>query len=397
MRILYIITQSELGGAQRYIADLATGIKARHPEYSIGVIAGINDNGGFGDELKKSSVSFLPVPFIKRSIAPFGDLIAVFKLAKIIKKIKPDIIHLNSSKISVIGSWAARLANAKSAQKARVIYTAHGWVFTEPLGILLKKLYFWLEKTTAQFKDKIIVLNRDDWQIALNELLIPQEKLVLIHNGVNFVDDYFLERGQAREDLEKIAQQPLFTPNVLTIGAVANFYPTKGLLDALEATRLANISLAMQTGVNLKTRLVIIGDGAQRQALENHIRKYEMADECMFLGSVEQAARFLYAFDMYISSSVKEGLPYAILEAQAAGLPVIATATAGAREIIIDGETGLISPIGKPTDLAKNIVKLAKNTDLRATIGTHGIARVKEIFSKNQMINETEGVYFNKV
>ena len=150
-KILYFITQSEYGGAQRYCFDLANNLKS---DFEAAVALGEQGHSGkLTKLLAESKIKVFVVPHLKRNISPLNDVLALFKIIKLIKSFRPNIIHLNSSKISILGSIASLFI---SRPALRVVYTVHGWVFNEPLPLLLKWFYIFAEKTTAIFKHKII-------------------------------------------------------------------------------------------------------------------------------------------------------------------------------------------------------------------------------------------------
>jgi len=204
MKIIYFITQADFGGAQRYVFDLAKNFKK---EALVGIVAGVpGEKGKLAQKLKEAKISFYAIPCLKRSIAPIAGIKTIFKIIKIIKKTKPDIIHLNSSKISILGSIAAFIAKSKIFNlQFKVIYTVHGWVFNEPLGKIKKTFYTQAEKLTAIIKNKIICINKQDYEIAKNKLKIPEEKLDLIYNGINEKEINLLSKENALKQLSKIS------------------------------------------------------------------------------------------------------------------------------------------------------------------------------------------------
>ena len=164
-KLLYIITQGEWGGAQRHVFDLATNLA---DEFDITVAVGEQD--GRHDLQQKlqinSKIQIVQLKHLIRPVSPIHDILALFEIAKLYKTLKPDIVHLNSSKAGITGSFAKLFVkNCKlKIENCKLIYTVHGWVFNEPLGRAKKALYRWLEKFTARWKKKIIVLSDFDHQ-----------------------------------------------------------------------------------------------------------------------------------------------------------------------------------------------------------------------------------------
>ena len=372
-KILYIITQSELGGAQSYVFDLAKNLKE---EYEISVAFGLSrnqrgepgDDGELAKSLKGEGIAGFILPHLKRSISPINDLLAFFEIKRLIKKLKPDIIHLNSSKISILGSLAARSLNPG---KSRIIYTAHGWVFNEPMPGIKKAFYLWAEKFTARFKDKIICVSEFDRQIALREKVAPAEKLITIYNGIGPIN--FLPRDEARKKLN-------LRPDSLVIGSIGNLYQTKGYEYFIEAA----FSL-ISKNPQLPLQFVVIGEGGERKNLEALINKRHLEKQFILTGRIPDAAQLLKAFDVYLCSSVKEGLSYTLIEASLAGLPLVATNVGGNPEIIEDiSKHRLVEPKNK-NSLADSIVSCLNNN----TEAAYG----KNKFSINDFLAKTKNIY----
>ncbi|MFA4833842.1 MAG: glycosyltransferase family 4 protein [Patescibacteria group bacterium] len=377
--ILYIITQSELGGAQRYSLDLALALKNE-----FNVIMAFGEQGEKGElakKLYKEKIKYYSVPYLKRSISPISDFLALIQIVKLIKKVKPDIIHLNSSKISILGSLAAFISKLLIVNcELLIVYTAHGWVFNEPMPVWQKLFYKYAEKFTAIFKNKIICVSEFDYETALKEKICPREKLIMVHNGIAPIE--FLSRQEAREKLN-------LPENKFIIGSIGNLYKTKGFAYLIEATKKL-----IEEGMEIAT--VIIGEGQERKQLTELIKKNKLENNVILAGRIPEAAQALSAFDIYVCSSVKEGLSYTIIETMLNGLPIIATRVGGNPELIEDGKTGLLVNSRDADDLAEKIKKLINNPDLQQELSTQARIKAQEEFNLEKMIRETKEVYYKK-
>ena len=250
-KILYVVTQSEMGGAQRYVRDLATAL-SRH-DFMVGVAAG--EGGPLLAQLAAVNVATFPLKHLQRRIETFNDLTAVHELADLIKRWQPDLVHLNSSKAGVIGGLAAR----RSGTRCRVVYTAHGFVFNEPLPGWQRALYRVAERRSASWKDVILCVSEADRQSAIAARIAPPGKLVTIHLGIGAAAG---ERAPA-EARDRLRERGV-PPEGLLVGTIAHLYPTKGLLDL--------ISAAAQTVRQTPATFLIIGEGTQRTLLTEKIR-----------------------------------------------------------------------------------------------------------------------------
>ncbi len=396
-KILYLITQSELGGAQRYVFDLAKGLKN---EYEIAVAFGEpHEKGGLAKMLDAAGIKYYTLPRLKRAISPLNDVRAIFEIKKLIKTLQPGVIHLNSSKISILGSLASILFKIQNSKfKINVVYTVHGWVFNEPLAGWKKKFYFYAEKLTARYKDKIICIDTLDYGIAKDELKIPEKKLALIHHGLNLSETNFLPREQARNSIGAKLRQNL-TENTILIGSIGNLYATKGyeyLIGALESLKMPFQAVIIGEGPE-KNKLKIQSDSVNchpRESGDPEINsELKVNDKLIFAGRIDNAAELLPAFDIYVCSSVKEGFPYSILEAMAAGLPIIATEVGGIPDMITDQENGLLCEAKNSNQLAGKITSLASDPVLRQKIAERAKQDLVKRFSFPKMISDTKSAY----
>ncbi len=370
-KILYLITQSGWGGAQRYVFDLATAL---HNEYEITVAAG-------EAKTKKTLLERLEVKGIKthsfkhlaRSINPWHDVLAIFEVGRFLQKNNFNLIHTNSSKAGVIGALAARLFS----KKIKIVYTAHGWVFEEPLSIIKKYLYLLIERIAALFRHATIVLSEREKEIAIKHRLSNAKNLIVIPHGLNESAQKLLPREEARQKLNLPA-------NAFIVGAIANLYPTKGIDILIEAA--ANPELK-------ELFFAIIGDGPERTKLLEMIKARALQKNFFLIGAKDEAAMYLPAFDIFVLPSRKEGLPYALLEAMAAGLPIVATDVGAAREMFENEKSALIVPANDKHALARAIKKLAVDKSFSASLGRLAQTKIKDSFSFENMIQKTRELY----
>jgi len=362
-KILYIITQSEWGGAQRYVFDLAINLQ-KSQDNKIYVAA-----GGDGPLLMRLEAQKLATTRLKHLVRPihlYHDLMAYFELKKLLGNIKPDIVHLNSSKAGFIGALAA-----KAAQVPKIIYTAHGFVFNEPLPFWKKWLYKKIELASSRRIDKIIAVSDFDRQTGI-AAGIDANKLITIYNGIDASAMNFLSREEARlslrakpaslaggakqsynrdkddlsdgllQHVDRIASVVSTLPrNDIWIGCIANFYPTKGLDVLIKAMK------------NIDATLILIGDGPEEKKLR--VKSYELREKISFIGRIENASQYLKAFDLFVLPSRKEGLSYTLLEAAMARVPIVATKVGGTPEIIKDSQNGYLANPDDVNDLTDKI------------------------------------------
>ncbi len=366
-KILYIVTQSEWGGAQHYIFDLATNLPQE--KYEVMVAAGGNEE--LYSKLNKHGIKNYKLKHLIREISPLEDIKAYFEIKKLINELKPDVLHLNSSKAGVIGAIAGKHAKVK-----KIIYTVHGFVFNEPMSNLQKNIYTFAEKFSARYKDKLICVSEFDRQAGIKNKIAPENKLITINNGIEPID--FLNKVIARQKLD-------LPPDKIVIGTIANFYETKGLTYLISAAKEITKQFP-----DIIFRL--IGFGQLEKELKLKIRGLNLQNN-FFLSKVLDAKKYLNAFDIFVLPSIKEGFPYAILEAMRAGLPIVATKVGGIPEMLKNETNGLLVEPFSPSDLATKITRLLKDNVLAVKIGRQAKIDVENYFSLEKMVERTKKIY----
>ena len=375
-KILYLITQSNSGGAQKYVLDLASNLDKQ--KYDVAVAAGGNEE--LFRRLENADIKIFKIKWLRRSINPAFDILAYFEIKKLLLRWQPDVVHLNSSKISVLGALAARNLPIK------VIYTVHGAVFEAAFSWPERKIFLWLEKLTAKYKDKIICVSEYDRQLWLKYNVAPAEKLLTIHNGLDSQID-FLPKSQARQ---KLFSAHIKTPDDYQIvGWLGYFYPEKKLDTLIKA---ANLIFNIPATKDKKIIFSVIGNGPQEKGLKLQVSGFGLQDKILFLGAVPEARCYLKAFDIFVLPSVKEGLPYTILEAMAAGVPIIASDVGGIPEMIADNFNGFLIHPKDFEALAEKILQILENSELTKKFSQNSLERIKE-FSLNKMLQKTQQQY----
>lgn len=364
-KVLAIITQSEMGGAQRFLVQMANGLRN---DFDFEIATGSDGN----DEIRASLHDFKihKIQSLKRNISPIDDIKSLFEIKKLILETRPQSIFLMSSKAGFNGALASYLLPPDIRPK--VIYRIGGWTFNDPGSFIKKFIFFGLEFISAPLKDIIIVNNLHDFKQAQRLLISPLRSLKLIYNGLNLKDSDYLPSDIARHNF-------VGGYKGLVIGCIANFYETKGLDILIEA--LNNIK-------NIDFRCIIIGDGNLRSELEAQIRRCDLSDRVILVGKKENAYKYLKAFDIYIQPSRKEGFAWAILEAMNASLPVIATSVGSAPEMIEHDVNGLLVKPCDPVAISKAIESVLEDKELVKTLGNNARITAQSEFSEQKMLED---------
>lgn len=377
MKILYVITQGENGGAQKNVLDTAVFNNKTDEVYvAIGRISSEKDSWML-QELEQNGFKkdqLYTFQNLVRNIAPLTEIKAFFEIYNYIKQNKFKIVHLHSTKAGMLGSVAGKLAGA------HVVYTVHGFVFQEPMNIFKKMFYIAAEFTASLFIDHHICVSQKDVEVGKQFFILRNSKKhSVIYNGIDVSQNNLLEKNNARKILSEKVGYDL--EDWAVFGSIANLYPTKGLTYFIEAAKILK-----EKSVN-KFVCVIFGDGELRNELEKQIKEAGLEREFKLLGYTKNAAQYLSGLDVFVMSSVKEGLPYALVEASQAELPIIATNVGGIPEMSKQFKINLVEA-KDPEALAEAMQKMLEENYRLANKSTFN-----KIFSLESMLDQTARVY----
>ena len=368
MKITYAITKGNWGGAQKYVFDLATAIKTRG--YEVSVVFGAP--GKLEDVCQKAGITTRVLPLLQRDIHLFKEVSSFLTLRKILKEERPDILHLNSPKMGGLGSLAAQIVGVP-----KIIYTAHGWSWNEdrsPLSKLLIKLSSWF---TILMCDKVIVLSNYEKE-QVSKWPWVKNKIVVIPIGVEPIA--FLEREEARNILRASNSKIPTSSDTIWFGNIAELHRNKGLEYAIEAVGLLP--------KEIKCIYIIIGIGEELSNLQKLIDKLGLSDKVFLAGFQENAAKLLKAFDIFLFSSIKEGLPYTILEAGLAQLPVISTDVGSIHDVITDKVSGILVKRKKSELLKDAVILLSSNQNIQDQYAKELHETIQNRFSALRMVDK---------
>ncbi len=360
LKVLYVITNGNLGGAQVHVNALIAGLPL-----NIEAHVAMGEHLWLWDELQKLAVHLIDLPSLIRPISPITDLKALFGLVKIIREVGPDLIHCHSSKASFLGRIAGKIC------RVPVVFTVHGWSFTVGVSSRKRFVYQLLERLAAKWTNKIICVSEFDRLLALDAMPESAHKLITVYNGV--VD-------LARPPVAAGKQGPM------RLAMVARFCEQKDHPLLLKA-------LAVLKEQGIRVSLILIGEGPDMAYNEKLAADLQLNDDVVFLGLRLDVEQLLAECDVYVLTSNWEGLPLSILEAMRQGLPTIASDVGGVNELVVEGETGYLIPAGDLDCLVRRLCELHEDAALRQNMGVNARRRFEELFSLQGMINNTVAVY----
>lgn len=377
-KVLYAITKSNGGGAQAYVQMLAESARAAGAE--VAVLAGGADGKGGApgllfDELQRAGIRTVRLSEIQRDLGIGSEWRAFKELRNVLAAERPDVLHLNSSKMGFLGGIAGRLAGVK-----RILFTAHGWPHKEQRPLLWKTMAWFGSWCTIVLCHKVICVSESD--LRDSPTLFFRDKLALVRNGV--ADVPLKSREEARAAL--IAHAPDLAQHTPWLLMNAELHPNKGAATAIRA--VAELA-PRHPGI----ALIVCGEGQERNRLTELALELGVASRVFLLGFVPHARELLRAADVYLMPSRKEGLPLALLEAGLASLPVVASKIGGIPEVIVDHENGLFMPRGNTHILAQAIAFYVNNPETAAQYGAQLRQKVLANFSEDEMAEKTFALY----
>jgi glycosyltransferase involved in cell wall biosynthesis len=357
-RLLVFVTLAEAGGAQTFAAALAAGLRDR---YAVEVAAH-GPEGALVDACAALGLPFHHVRHLARDPHPYRDAAAVHELRALARRVAPDVVQINSSKAGVL----ARLALA--GRGTPTVFTAHGWAFSGRGGAA-GTAYALAERAVAPLTDAIVCVSQHDLQLARERNIAPRRGLQVIHNGVAAPAQLPPRRAFGER---------------LVLGCTARLAPPKDLITLLEALA--------QPGCE-RWELRVFGEGPDRESIEQRRAELGLTDRVTLLGNRDDVPEQLADCDAFALISDWEGLPYSILEAMAAGLPVLASNVGGIPDLVVPGSTGELIPPRNPAAASRILASWAADPSLLPTLGQAAHTRALTAFSLNQMVGRYEALF----
>ncbi|MEA2254686.1 MAG: hypothetical protein QOG35_731 [Solirubrobacteraceae bacterium] len=342
-RLLLLVTLSVVGGAQSYVAALVPALVERFD-----VVVAAHGHGPLRDAVRAAGARYVALRHVRRAIGP-RDLLGLLELVVLLARERPAIVHANSSKAGALGRLAAVLTGVPVR-----IFTAHGWAFAARTG-RSATLYRWVDRLARPATSIVVCVAESERRAGLAARTCAPERTVVIHNGV-------VVEGTERAALR--GAPPL-------IVSVARLAAPKDPLTLVAA--LARLEPG-------SFRAVLVGDGPERDAVAAEVRAAALDGDITLAGDRDDVAALLAAADVFVLATRSEGLPMSILEAMAAGLPIVASAVGGIPEAVVDDETGRLVPAGDAPALAAALERVLGDAALRRAMGAAGRRRAAEAF-----------------
>jgi glycosyltransferase involved in cell wall biosynthesis len=359
-----IILNSELNPAA-YVSQLVTGRESPA-------------EGNMNDFAAQRDVHPIIIDALGREIFIRDDLKALVNLIRLIRREQPDIVHTHTAKAGFVGRLAAKLTGVPV-----LVHTFHGHVFHSYFGYLRTKFFLWLERLLAKFTDVIITVGEQQRKEIIGYKIAEPDKVISVPLGLDLKP---FVNSSSHSDL--LQRELSLEPDILLVGIVARLVPIKNHLCFLRAARVVADKMD-------NVRFLIIGDGELREHLEQKTRELELESKIIFMGFQHNLTKIYSGLDVVTLSSFNEGLPVALIEAMAAGKPVVSTDVGGVRDLILDGDNGLLVPSNDHRALALAILYLLGKPGRRTIMGQAGRRKAYPLFDKNRLLEDIDRLYRN--
>jgi glycosyltransferase involved in cell wall biosynthesis len=324
-KVLIAVARGEMGGAQRFVALLAEGLK---DSFDLHVAFGPEGNYLRG-ELDTLGVRYHLIPHLRRTHNPLAALLSFYEALKLLRSLRPEIVHINSSNTLIFAPVAYLLP-----KRPRIVYTLHGLSYADPghtMNTFLKHLYITLYRIGIWLADEVVFVSERDRKEALSLGLIQSSQGIVVRNSISTIS--FIDRNDARDFLSEKAGRDL--KDVLIVGTIGRLAYPKNQVFLIQMT--PEILKHHPSAV-----LVIIGEGPDRAGLEKTIEDLGLEEKVFLVGHVDHASRYLKAFDVFVLPSFYEGMSLSLLEAQQAGIPVLTSDVGGNKETLDEYKKGYL-------------------------------------------------------
>ncbi len=376
IKVLHIITRLDKGGSAQN--TLLTVSRLDKEKFDVTLLSGYtNDpNSEVADFTTRERLNYFCIPDLVRRINLLKDIKAFCKIFVFIKKRKFDIVHTHTSKAGIIGRWAGKLAGV-----GIIVHSPHGHIFYGYFGWFKNNLFIFLEKLTSLITDRIITLTQRGKEEHIKYKIAPPNKFVPIYSGIDIKEfsNFQVNRVKEKEKLNISLDVPV-------VGTVNRLDPVKG-----NQYLIASLSEVVKFFPTIK--VIIVGDGSEKEKLKHYVTELGLSENVIFLGLCKDVRQILSTFDIFVLPSLNEGMGRCLLEAQALGIPVIATKVGGIPDVVEDGLTGILVSPRNPKEMAETIIRLLRNKAARKNMSEAAKKWIGERFGVESMVKKISDLY----
>ncbi|MFH1753523.1 MAG: glycosyltransferase [Candidatus Omnitrophota bacterium] len=382
IKVLRIKSRLTIGGPDIHVLLLNSGLDKESFESYLAVGATDSGEPDMTHVANELGINLFVIPELKRKIDLKNDIIALVKLCRLMRRIRPDIVHTHTAKAGTLGRIAAIITGVPIK-----VHTYHGHIFHSYFSRSATRLFIFIERLLARFTDRIVVISKNQLRDVKDVYRIaPAEKCPLIPLGLDL--EPFLDETRRGGGL-------LGPEGLLRVGIVGRLVDVKNhkmFLDALKWIK--------DREPGMKVEFLVVGGGGLMEGLESYARELGVEDSVVFKGFLPELAgdrgelaSIYKGLDVVALTSLNEGTPISLIEAMASAKAVVSTDVGGVRDVVVQDETGLLSPSSDIDGFTSNLITLLKDRDRRDEMGRKGRAFVRERFSKERLFKDIEALY----
>lgn len=383
IKVIHIITRMDRGGSAQNTLLTCYGLKEK---YEVMLIHGPSlesrmtalEKESVDKRIKRAQeggVKVIIIPSLVRRVSPAHDLWAFLSLWRLMIKEKPTIVHTHTYKAGILGCWAAKMAGVRI-----IVHTPHGHVFYGHFSPLVTRLFIMIEKFTALIMDHIVALTQGERKDYIAFSVSNPHKISTIHSGVD-MDLYMMEGVNIDEKKRSLG----LNPKSLAVGTVGWLLPVKGPIYLLKA-----MARVWQNHPDIT--LVYVGKGDLENELREEAFRMGLSERVSFLGWREDIPEIMHILDILVLPSLNEGMGRVLVEAMAAGKPIVASKVGGIPDLVVQGENGLLVPAADTKALAKGIEFLVANSEKRREMGEKG-RKTAIMYGSDSMVQRIHQLY----
>ena len=380
VKVLRVIARLNVGGPALHVAYLTAGLAERG--FDTILVAGTLARGeaSMQSVAERRGVRIETIDELHREIAPLRDARAVMRLARLIRRERPAILHTHTAKAGAVGRIAALLAG--DARPPIIVHTFHGHVLRGYFGPVKTFGFRLLERLLARMTTQLIAVSPEVRDDLVQLGVAPESKFAVVRLGIE-LDERVASDDAGRQETRRVLGIP---EQAFVVGWFGRMTEVKRTPDVVRAFRGL-----VDAGVD--GRLLLVGDGPERDGLERFAHELGVMRRCLFLGYQEEVGRYYDAVDALVLPSANEGTPVSVIESLAAARPVVATRVGGTPDVVRDGLDGFLVELGDVESIAERLTDLAADPARRARMGAAGQQHVRERYAVERLVADTERLY----
>jgi glycosyltransferase involved in cell wall biosynthesis len=388
IRVIHIITRLDMGGSAQ--ETLLTVLTLDPQFYKVILVKGSTSESAMTSaEIQEVNqqlvaacnrgVKVINLPSLVRRISPWNDLKTFILFWSLIRRYKPHIVHTHTSKAGVLGRLVAWLTRVPV-----IIHKPHGHVFYGHFGPRLSRFFLFIEGLLGGITDHVVALTPMEARDYRTLRVLTADQISIIHSGVE-LNRYHITAKKRQQKKKELG----ILPDSLVIGYVGWLIPIKGVSYLVRAMK--NVAEKYP-----KSLLVLVGKGdnkgAEEMRIKEQVKNLGLADRVYFLGWRSDVDEIMGCFDIFVLPSLNEGMGRVLVEAMAAGLPIVASRVGGIPDLVKDGKNGLLVPPADPAVLADAISSLLENKETRKRMGKAGRKMCRQ-YSTEAMVEQIDDLY----